>query len=574
MNSSAEYETCWTRQNCLCESAGLRSVHTNDEPVANRQELGHLLEMNTLRNRCSKNGTILILAVCAVLLPAIVSAQAGESTALRSQIDQLAASQSPTVHGAPIAAAELIQQIYERRNYVPAWTDTGMIKQLFDQVLRSVEHGLDPDDFHARQIGARRNAGAQAQDPSFQAETEVLCTDALLRLGVTLHFGKLDPAVLDPTWNFDRTIRAADPVEVFDSILRSKDISAALEGADPNTAFYNNLRSALVQYRGIMAKGGWDSIPEGPVLAPKSVGSRVIALRKRLTASGDLQNHDPADPALYDDTLAMAVKRFQERHGIEVDGKVGRDSITELNVPVEQRIDQIRANLERIRWVFRDIGDDFIIVDIAGYHVYLVKNGEIQWSARVQVGKPFHATPIFKDTMLYLDFNPTWTIPPGILRNETLPAIRKDANYLSRNNMSVVSHAGKIIDPATIDWAATANSGFAHMIRQEPGPHNALGRVKFIFPNTYMVYLHDTPSKGLFARTARAFSHGCIRVENPFDLAEHLLSEQGWDRTRIDDAVASKKNTRVNLTEPLTVMLLYWTAQADEHGTVFFRKVP
>lgn len=173
--------------------------------------------------------------------------------------------------------------------------------------------------------------------------------------------------------------------------------------------------------------------------------------------------------------------------------------------------------------------------------------------------------------MQYLEFNPTWTIPPGILRKETLPAIRRDPDYLSRNNMSVVTTAGKIVDPSSIDWPSTSRS-FPYTIRQEPGPKNALGRVKFIFPNKYMVYLHDTPSKGLFVRAERAFSHGCIRTENPFDLAELLLDEQGWDRARIDKVVASKKNTRVNLEDPITVMLLYWTARATDDGKVHFSK--
>jgi murein L,D-transpeptidase YcbB/YkuD len=224
-----------------------------------------------------------------------------------------------------------------------------------------------------------------------------------------------------------------------------------------------------------------------------------------------------------------------------------------------------------MRWVFRDLPDEFIIVDIAGFHVYVVKNGLQVWESRVQVGKPYHATPVFKDTMRYLDFNPTWTIPPGILRRSTLPAIRKDPGYLQRSNMTVLTTSGTVVDPSTIDWAATATGGFPYMIRQEPGPDNALGRVKFMFPNKYMVYLHDTPSKGLFARSERTFSSGCIRVQNPFDLAELLLADQGWDRSRIDQVVASKKTTRVNLENPITVMLLYWTAEVDQDGTVHFR---
>jgi murein L,D-transpeptidase YcbB/YkuD len=524
-------------------------------------------------NLCRRlNRSIARLVVAVVVSSVSVAAWSNDRDLLRNRIEELSASSNPAVDGAPIAALALISKLYERRNYEPAWTDPAMVRELFDQVLRSAEHGLNPEDFHAVQLGARISSGARSRDPVFRAGTEILCTDALARLGVTLKFGKLDPSDLDPAWNFSRDIEARDPVELFDAVLRGGELTAFIESMAPNTDFYNWLRQALLSYRGIMGRGGWPTVPSGRVLQVGSSGERVSILRDRLRSTEDFTGPDPVDPAVFDEGLEAAVKRFQNRHGIDADGKVGPRSLEELNIPVEARIDQIRASLERIRWVFRDIGIDFIIVDIAGFHLYLYQEGEEMWSTRVQVGKPFHATPVFKDRLRYLDFNPTWTIPPGILRRDTLPAIRRDNDYLSRNNMSVVTTSGEIVDPSTVDWAATATKGFPYMIRQEPGPHNALGRVKFMFPNKYMVYLHDTPSKGLFSRSERAFSAGCIRTENPFDLAELLLEDQGWDRARIDQTLASKKTTRVNLSEPLTVMLLYWTAQADAEGTVFFRK--
>jgi murein L,D-transpeptidase YcbB/YkuD len=522
-------------------------------------------------NRLSHlSGKIMLAALLTVSIPAF--AQSNDRDVLRDRIDILVSTQEATVEGAPIAAIALLDELYARRNYEPAWTDPEMVKQLFDQVLLSVEHGLNPDDFHARQLGARLNPGPRVNDPVFRADTEILCTDALARLGVTLKFGKLDPTDLDPAWNFSRKIARQDPLAYFNQVLESKTVASALVAAGPQNPHYKWFRTGLEEYRSIMAGGGWPTVSAGPVLEVGSNGARVAELRQRLRVTGDLTGPNPANPETFDSGLEAAVKRFQMRHGIDPDGKVGPRSIEELNVPVETRVNQLRASLERMRWVFRDLPGDFVIVDIAGFHAYLIEDGEQVWETRVQVGKPYHATPIFKDTMRYLDFNPTWTIPPGILRKETLPAIRRDPSYLSRNNMSVVSHSGKIIDPSTIDWAATATKGFPYMIRQEPGPHNALGRVKFMFPNQYMVYLHDTPSKGLFARTERAFSHGCIRTQNPFDLAELLLSDQGWDRQRIDQVVASKKTTRVNLENPITVMLLYWTAEADAEGTVYFRK--
>ncbi len=505
----------------------------------------------------------------AVSTPAF--AQSNDQDVLRNRIDMLVSTQEATVEGAPIAAITLAEELYARRNYEPAWTDREMVKQLFDQVLRSVEHGLNPDDFHAQQLGARLNPGARANDPIFRADTEILCTDALARLAITLQFGKLNPTDLDPAWNFSRKIIRQDPLEYFNKVLDTKTVALALSTTGPQNHYYRQFQTGLREYRSIMAAGGWPTVSAGPVIKEGSNSARVAELRQRLRVTRDLTAPDPANSEEFDADLETAIKHFQMRHGIDADGKVGPGTVEELNVPVETRINQLRASLERMRWVFRDLPDRFLIVDVAGFSAYLSEDGEQVWETRVQVGKPYHATPIFKDSMRYIDFNPTWTIPPGILRKETLPAIRKDPSYLSRNNMSVVTTSGKIVDPSTIDWAGTTKS-FPYMIRQEPGPRNALGRVKFMFPNKYMVYLHDTPSKGLFARTERAFSHGCIRTQNPFDLAEILLEDQGWDRAKIDQVLASKKTTRINLSEPLTVVLLYWTAEADEDGTVHFRK--
>ncbi len=524
-----------------------------------------------------KNKQRLLAVIVAFLFGSISSqgntfGQSSDRDVLRDRIDMLLTTQEATVDGAPIAALDLIDALYSRREYRPAWDDPAMVKQLFDQVLKSVDHGLNPQDFHAKQLGTRLNPGPRINDPVFRAGTEILCTDALARLAITLQFGKLDPGDLDPAWNFSREIMRDDPVAYLNQILDTKTVALALDTLGPQNPHYRWFRNGLRQYRSIMGAGGWPTVSSGPALEVGARGERVIELRQRLRVTGDLSETDPADPQNFGGGLEEAVKHFQMRHGIDADGKVGPRTVEELNVPVETRINQLRASLERMRWVFRDLPGDHIIVDVAGFHVYLRRGGEEVWESRVQVGKPYHATPIFKDTMRYLDFNPTWTIPPGILRRSTLPAIRKDPSFLERSNMTVLTTSGRVVDPSTIDWAATATGGFPYMIRQEPGPDNALGRVKFMFPNTYMVYLHDTPSRSLFGRSERAFSSGCIRVQNPFELAELLLEDQGWDRARIDQVLASRKTTRVNLENPIAVLLLYWTAEVDDEGTVFFRR--
>lgn len=504
---------------------------------------------------------------------AVGQARSDDSEALRQRIEYLLTAGGPKVEGVPIAATVLIAELYQRQGFTPIWSRSEKVRSLYDQVMRAAEHGLTPADYHAAQLAARLRNAAAPGTPTSRADTEILCTDALARLVIALRFGKLDPTDLEPTWNFSREIEAEDPVQTFSEILEQSDLGSELDRLAPQLDFYRWLQQALARYRGILAGGGWPTVPAGAVLKAGDDSPRVASLRARLAVTGDLRTSQPGALSAFDDEVARAVVRFQARHGLDPDGRVGPRTLEELNVPVEARINQIRASLERVRWVFRDIRGDFMLVDIAGYHAYLVERDEPIWSTRIQVGKPFHATPVFKADMRYLVLNPTWTIPPGILRSETLPAIREDPEYLAKNNISVIGANGAVIDPASIDWAATENRGFPYQLRQEPGPKNALGQVKFMFPNPYMIYLHDTPSKGIFARAERASSHGCIRVEDPLTLADLLLEDDPtWDRARIDRVVASGVTTTVSLPEPLTVMLVYWTARADAEGTVYFRR--
>jgi murein L,D-transpeptidase YcbB/YkuD len=273
----------------------------------------------------------------------------------------------------------------------------------------------------------------------------------------------------------------------------------------------------------------------------------------------------------FDVDVEGAVKAFQRRHGLTDDGIVGRNTVAAMNVPVQGRIDQIKVNLERGRWILRELGDSFVLVNIAGFQVYVVENRETIWTSRVVVGTTFHKTPLFRADMKYLVMNPTWTLPPGILANETLPRLKSDPNYLPDHHMSLLDRSGNRIDPSTVDFNQYSARNFPYVVRQEPGPWNALGQVKFIFPNDHFVFLHDTPSRNLFGREVRTFSHGCIRVENPLDLAEVLLRDQpAWSRSAIDDQITSEDLKTVYLDEPLTTLLLYWTAWVDPAGQLTF----
>ena len=245
-----------------------------------------------------------------------------------------------------------------------------------------------------------------------------------------------------------------------------------------------------------------------------------------------------------------------------------------MNVPVAQRVGQIRVNLERNR-LLRDIADTAVVVDIAGFEVSLVRDGQTLFQGRAQVGRPYRSTPVFSDSIAYIEFNPTWTVPPTIFRNDVLPAIKRDPGYLQRKNMQVLTMSGAEVDPASVDWQLYPGRGFPYMIRQRPGPQNALGRLKIMFPNEHMVYLHDTPSRELFNRSERTFSSGCIRVEHVERLAELLLDDPGnWDLAAIDATIEGRQTRRASLRQPVPIYLAYWTVEVQDDGEVQFKRDP
>jgi murein L,D-transpeptidase YcbB/YkuD len=274
--------------------------------------------------------------------------------------------------------------------------------------------------------------------------------------------------------------------------------------------------------------------------------------------------------------LAAAVRAFQARHRLPDDGVVGPGTLAELNVPVEARILQIRINLERARWVLHEtIPGDFVVVDVAGFEAAYIRDREPIWRARIQVGRPYRQTPIFRSKIDHVVFNPTWTVPPGILAKDILPAVRRDAGYLAHKGLDVIDRSGRKVDSAGIDWPRQSARSFPYVLRQEPGPDNALGRVKIGFPNPYAVYLHDTPSKALFEESARAFSSGCIRVEQPLELARLLLNDpREWDARAIDEVVTAGKTRTVRLRQPVPVLLMYWTIDPNVPGRTVFKRDP
>ncbi len=333
------------------------------------------------------------------------------------------------------------------------------------------------------------------------------------------------------------------------------------------------LEKALGQYRQLAAKGDWPRVPAGPSLKEGEQNERIPLLRKRLAASGDLAAQAPQED-LFDPALKEAVQRFQVRHGLAGDGVVGAKTLTELNVPISERIRQLAASLERCQPLPTVLEKRHILVNIADFTLKLFEDGKPVLSMPVIVGKPYRQTPVFNGLISSLVLNPSWGVPHSIATKDLLPKIKKNPGYLSQLHLRVFQ-GGKSnteINPATVDWAALSTSRFPYRLRQAPGPSNALGRVKFLFPNPYDVYLHDTPARELFQKDSRTFSSGCIRIAKPLDLAAYLLQGTPLGSTEaLTAAIAREKTQSIPIPSPIAVHIVYMTAWVDSEGVIQFR---
>lgn len=513
-----------------------------------------------------------LLGLGLLCIASAAGAAADPAAALvQTRIEQLRNDKSLSIGDARVAAVMLVPEIYERRNFAPAWTRPENIEALLALIARAGEHGLEPGDYHQATLATLRAAvKQQPTDVAARADLDLLLTDALIRYAYHMKFGKVNPYELEPNWNFSRTLGGADPADTIQSMVDAADLAAYIDQALPRPPLYRRLQESLARHRAMAESGGWHPVPAGPTLKPGMRDTRVADLRRRLRDTGELARGDDVDALLLDGDVVAALEKFQARHGLTADGAAGPETLAALNVPVAERITQLRVNLERTRWVSGDVEPEFLLVNIAGFRAFLVRDGKVTWKARVQVGQPFRETPIFKSAIKYLVLNPTWTVPPGILRKDILPKLRVDPGYLKVKNLDVLDAGGRIVDAASFDWKNISAQRFPYTLRQPPGPKNALGRVKFIFPNEHSVYLHDTPSQDLFERSQRTFSSGCIRIEHALDLAEVLLQGTEWNKGTIQQSIDAADSKTIFLPRPLTIMLLYWTAEPDPEGEVRF----
>lgn len=499
--------------------------------------------------------------------------------AIEARVGTLVGSGELRIQNEDIASVAVIADFYTRRQFAPAWNDPAKAAALLRAVRDSFDDGLDPADYHYSALARVSPLLVSPSTTDFErADFDVLMTDALVRLGYHLWFGKVDPERFDPKWNMSRTLPNLDPAAAIEKVLAAPDLYVAIENEKPKHTLYVGLKRELARYRRIALAGGWPDVATGPKLEPGASDARVPTLRQRLVASGDIDaayvGTLTATDITYDPLIVDGLKRFQTRLGLTADGVLGPGTLRELNVSVEERIRQLRINLDRGRVLLFDLPQQFVVVNIAGAHVYYVRGNDVVYSGRAQVGKPYRETPEYRSDITYLVFNPTWTVPPGIIRNDILPAARRDPASITRKGLNVLTPAGAVLNPASIDWSRFNSGHIPYTLRQEPGPDNALGRVKFMFPNPYSVYLHDTPSRALFDNESRTTSSGCVRVERPLELARLLLDDAAkWDDAAIQRSLAAGKTQNVTLSKRVPVLLAYWTAWVDEQGVNFRRDV-
>jgi murein L,D-transpeptidase YcbB/YkuD len=484
-----------------------------------------------------------------------------------------------------VCGSDVLPRFYRGRDFRPAWIDDRLElanARAFLTALRGVSRdGLDPRNYHlqaaesllaAVDLAARRSVGRVR--PEDLADLEMLLTDGFLLCGSHLLHGQVDPLTLHSDWHIKG--RVEDLAAVLDKGLTAGDVPGALDTLRPANAVYRGLLAAREIYQGLAAAGGWPRFPPGPKLVKGDRDLRVPDLRDILRTVGDLPAAPPpADADLFDEALEAGVRSFQDRHGLDADGVVGAATAAALDVSAPERLAQILANLERWRWVTQDLGDRYVLVNVADFRIGVYETGREVLSMGAIVGRDYRQTPDFSGRISTITINPTWTVPTKLAREDILPKLQKDPGYLGAKGIHVFAGWGasaREIDPATVDWRRLRPESLPYWFRQDPGPQNALGRLAFMFPNPFDVYMHDTPERWLFARAVRDFSSGCIRVEKALDLAAYILQgDPGWSRDKILAAIDAGETQVVRVPSPLDIHILYWTAWLGPDGRVRFR---
>ncbi len=467
-----------------------------------------------------------------------------------------------------------IEYYYRDREYRPVWvTKYGPHSRAIHlrQILRVADQeGLEPANYHIETI----NQLWSHENLNQLAALDIYLTDAFFRYAIDVSRGRYRPDNSNDNeqkWHI-RT-KKFDMVKELNKALHSADFEQSLINLAPKHIGYQRLRDALINLRKIAQNEVWPSLPAGQILRPGMWHPDIHILRQRLSIDGTLPVSANRHDDFFDQQLSFAVQRFQVRHGLKMDGIVGPATRNALNIPIEKRIQQIKINMERWRWLPRSLGNRYIVVNTAAYNLAAINNNRIDFTMWVVIGKEQRQTPVISGNMHTIVINPYWTVPVKLVFEDLIPAQQANPNYMKRRKIHVLRNVAHNIqvDPVKTDWSKYNMENFPYVVRQDPGPKNPLGDLKFLFSNKHDIYLHDTPKQYLFNRNKRAFSAGCIRIENPVQLATFLLADQpAWNTTSINRAIASKKTQSLKLTKRTPVYLLYLTSWVGEDGTIYF----
>lgn len=469
----------------------------------------------------------------------------------------------------------MTKTLYRNRDMTPLWVTregvNGQAKLALKVLKRAGEHGLEPDEYAAQWLEKRmRGLGGglfSKPDPEALAEFDLRLTQAVLAYAGDQLDGRIEPNDVQELGGKDVYLepRKADLVGDLDAAVTARRVDAMLNDLVPVHDGYHRLKDLLGKYRELASRERWSKVEPGPLLESGDKGPRVMSLKRRLKESNDFHGNTQSD--VYDRELAQAVERFQLRNGIQVDGIAGPGTLEALNETIAQRIERIKLNMDRWRWLPNDLGDRYVMINVPEFQLRLVEDGREQLTMAVVVGKEMTPTPLFSDRMEYAVVAPYWKLPTSISHREILPKVLEDRSYLEEKRYQILD-GHTLIDPDDIDWDRVPEEGFPYRMRQLPGPGNALGLVKFIFPNQFAVYMHDTPADQLFDKNLRAFSHGCIRLAEPFRFAEAILGDgKDWKQMALDATQSSNAEPiRVDLDEPIPVYITYFSVRVSHNG--------
>ena len=525
--------------------------------------------------------TIIFGMVAGCVLPAIKDEpnwSTAAAEALRAHLTFRKQQEADTRVGHDRIAEDELSGFYLRRSDRMAWSGPrgplAQADQLVEGLAKLSFDGLNPEEYgvsalKAGIVSVRGSDEISAQRLRRLAQLDVALTTSFLRSARHLLAGRVSRRDVDVDWRVSSP--TGDLAGLLEMALATNQVQPSLLELRPRRMEYARLRDTRRRYLELAAAGGWPKVPA--TAASGRIDKKTAAiLRQRLFLSADVPEYVEESKAS-DSQLREVVRRFQQRHGLQVSGSVDSATVAALNVSVQQRIAQLEVNLERWRWLPHTLGSRYILVRIADFELDVVEDEKIEMTMRVIVGKPYTRTPVFSSALTRLVFNPYWRIPRSIAAEEIVPLAERDPDYLERNGIHALPVFGPraMTDPTEIDLDAVRKG--TSMLVQNPGYRNPLGRVKFVLPNPYNIYLHDTPAGELFGRRSRDFSHGCIRLERSADLASYLLKDRGdWPRSEIERVLDSGENVQVHLSKSVPVFLLYWTAWVDDEGRPQFRE--